>query len=155
VHEVELLGLAVVGLELVVADRPGRGDAAVVADLAEVALAQAEQDRAVELRVTADEVLLVGPEGVAVAVDPLLAAEVALLEEDLGAVPVLRLAGQVSAALQQKDALAGRREPVRERAAARPGADDDYVVVLALGGSFRRGRSGRSTRRWRRAALGG
>ena len=57
VHEVELLGLGVVGLEVGVGDRPRRRDAAVVADLAEVALAQAEEDRAVELRVAADVVL--------------------------------------------------------------------------------------------------
>ena len=36
VHLVELLGLRVVGLHLVVADRPGRRDAVVVAQLAEV-----------------------------------------------------------------------------------------------------------------------
>ena len=62
VHEVEPLGLGVVGLEVGVGERPGGRDAAVVADLVEVALAQAEQDRAVELRVAADEVLLVGLE---------------------------------------------------------------------------------------------
>ena len=60
VDEVELLGLGVVGLEVGVGDRPRRRDAAVVADLAEVALAQAEQDRAVDLGVAADEVLLRG-----------------------------------------------------------------------------------------------
>jgi hypothetical protein len=83
VDEVQPFGLGVVGLEVVVGQRPGGRDARVVADLVEVALAQAEEDRAVELGVAADEVLLVGAEGVAVPVDPLLAAEVALLEEDL------------------------------------------------------------------------
>ena len=42
--------------------------------------------------------------------------------------PVLRLAGQPVAALEQQDALAGRRQPVGERAAARAAADDDHVV---------------------------
>ena len=78
-----------------------------MADLVEVTLTQPEEDRAVELRVAADEVLLVGAEGIAVLVDPLLAAEVALLEEHLLGVPVLGLAGQVTAALEQQDALAG------------------------------------------------
>src|SRR6187551_3726493 len=40
VHLVELLGLRVVGLQLVVRDRPGRRDAVVVTELAEVLRAQ-------------------------------------------------------------------------------------------------------------------
>ena len=48
------------------------------------------------------------------------------------------------------------REPVRERAAAGPRADDDHVVVLAHEiGLLRRGRSVRSRRRSRRAAWDG
>ena len=156
VDEVETLGLGVVGLEVVVGDRPRGRDAAVVADLAEVALAQAEEDRAVELRVAADEVLRVGRERRAVGVEPLLAGHVAVAAEDLARVPVLRLAREVAAALQQQDALAGRGEPVRERAAAGAGADDDDVVVLGhLVSPVRRGRSARSMRRRRRAAGGG
>jgi hypothetical protein len=82
-HQVQALGLGVVGLEVVVGERPGGRDPRVVADLVEVSLAQPEEDRAVELRVAADEVLLVRAEGRAVAVDPLLAGQIALLEEDL------------------------------------------------------------------------
>ena len=69
-------------------------DARVVADLVEVALTQTEEDRAVELRVAADEVLLVGAEGIAVLVNQILDDEVALLEEHLLGFPVLGLAGQ-------------------------------------------------------------
>jgi len=54
-----------------------------VAHRLEVALAQAEKDRPVELRVAADEVLLVGREARAVLVDPLLVGQVAVLVEDL------------------------------------------------------------------------
>jgi hypothetical protein len=43
---------------------------------------------------------------------------------------------------------------VRERASARAAADDDHVVVVH-GSSLRRGRSARSTRRWRRGAWDG
>src|SRR5919198_1846744 len=119
----------------------------------EVALAEAEQDRAVDLRVAADEVLRVRPERLAVLVVPALGGDVALAAEDLLGVPVLGLAREVAAALEQQDALARRGEPVRERAAARPGPDDDHVVVLHCG-SPRRGRSATSTRPWRRAASG-
>ena len=102
-----------------------------MAHLAEVAAAHPEQDRPVELRVAAHEVLLVRAERGAVLVDPLLTREVALLDEDLLGVPVLGLARQVAAPLEEQDALAGRREAMRERSAARSRADDDHVVVLA------------------------
>ena len=57
VHVVQPLGLGVVRLELVVGDRPGRRDAAVMAQLAEVLAPQPEQRRAVELGVAADVVV--------------------------------------------------------------------------------------------------
>ena len=57
VHLIEALGLGVVRLELVVADRPRRRDAAVMPQLAEVLSPQPEQRRAVELRVAADVVV--------------------------------------------------------------------------------------------------
>ena len=41
--------------------------------------------------------------------------------------------GDVVAALEHQDSLAGRREPVGERAAAGARADDDDVVVVMLG----------------------
>ena len=72
VHQVDALGLGVVRLEIRIGERPSGGDPAVVAHLAEVALAQPEQDRAVELRVAADEVLLMRMELLAVLVQPVL-----------------------------------------------------------------------------------
>jgi hypothetical protein len=104
----------------------------VVPDIAEVALAEAEEDGAVDLRVAADEVLRVRPEGDAVLVVPALGRDVALLAEDLLRVPVLGLARQVAAALEEQDALSGRGKPVGERAAAAARADDDDVVVAHL-----------------------
>src|SRR5919108_6045091 len=97
-------------------------------DLAEVALAKPKEDRAVELGVAADVVLGVRPEALAVLVVPLLLRDVPGLAEDLLRVPVLRLAGQVAAPLEQQDPLAGRRQLVREGAPAGAGADDDRVV---------------------------
>src|SRR5262249_1468933 len=91
VHEGELLRLGVVRLAIVVRGAPLGGDAAVVADFAEVALAQAEEDGTVDLGVAADEVLRVWPERRAVLVVPELLRDVALLLEDLAGVPVLGL----------------------------------------------------------------
>jgi hypothetical protein len=155
VHEVQLLGLRVVRLEIVVGDRPGRRDAAVVADLAEVALAEPEEDRAVHLRVAADVVLGVRTERDTVLVVPLLLRDVALLAEDLTRVPVLGLARQVAAPLEDQHAQAGRSEPVGERAAPRAAPDDDHVEIVHARLSFRRGRSARPTRRWLLAASDG
>ena len=70
VHLVELLGLGVVGLELVVGDRPRRGDAVVVAQLAEVLGAEAIEGRSVELRRAADEVVDLRLERLAIGVVP-------------------------------------------------------------------------------------
>jgi hypothetical protein len=131
VHEVQPLGFRVVRLEVRVGERPRRGDAAVVADLLEVALAQPEEDRAVDLRIAADEVLRVRLERRAGRVIPGLAGHVAVAVEDLVRIPVLGLAREVAAALQQQEPLAGRREAVRQRAPARSRPDDDHVVVLA------------------------
>src|SRR5215472_15657298 len=47
VHEVELLRLGVVRLEILIRDRPRRREAAVVANLVKVSLPQAEQDGAI------------------------------------------------------------------------------------------------------------
>ena len=129
VHLVELLGLRVVGLELGVADRPRRRDAVVVAQLAEVVLAQAIERRAVELRRAADAVVHLRLERVAVVVVPGVGRDVAAVDEDVGGRPVLRLARQPVAALEQEDALARRGQAVHERSAARTAADHDDVVV--------------------------
>jgi hypothetical protein len=68
-------------------------------NLAEIPLTQPEEDGSVELRVAADEVLLVWLEGLSVLVVPDLVGQVAVLQEDLSAVPVLWLARQVAATL--------------------------------------------------------
>src|SRR5271165_7521729 len=57
---VELLGLRVVGLHLLVGDRPRRRDAAVMAELAEVLRAKAVERRAVELGRATDAVVDLG-----------------------------------------------------------------------------------------------
>src|SRR5438034_11413941 len=101
-----------------------------MAQLAEVALAQPEQRGAVELRVAPDVVVRVRVEFLSFLVPPLFLRAVAALEHDGLGVPVLFLAGNVVAALEQPDALAGAREPVAQRAAARAGADADDVELV-------------------------
>src|SRR3954447_10303078 len=130
VHEVEPFGLRVVGLELGVRDRPCRRDAAVVIDRFEVTLAKAEERSSVDLRVAADDVVRLGAERSAVLVIPALGGVVSLAAEDLPGVPVLALAREVAAALEQQDALARWRKTMGQRPAAGTGPDDDHVVVI-------------------------
>ncbi len=90
---VELLGLGVVGLELLVGDRPGRGDAVVVSKLAEVLRAEAVERGPVELRRAADEVVHLRLERLPVRVVPGVLGDVAIVDEDRLGGPVLRLRG--------------------------------------------------------------
>src|SRR6516225_5050456 len=53
------------------------------------------------------------------------------LPYQVSCVPVVPLSWQEIAALEQQDALAGRREPIGERAAAGAGADNDHVITFA------------------------
>ena len=140
----QLLGRGVIGLEGLVADRPGGRDAVRVADLVEVALAQAEQGRAIDLGIAPDVAMQARLEGRAVAAVPGLVDLVAAVDEDGLGVPVGLLARQVGAALQDEDALASGGEAVRHGAAARAAADDDDVVMVL--------RHGHARARWRRRA---
>ena len=130
VHVVEVLGLGVVGLEVLVADRPRGGDAAVVPHLAEVLLPHPEERRAVELGVPAHVVMGAGVKLPAVLVAPRLLDVVAALDDDGVRVPVRLLARDVAAPLEEEDALAGGGQAVGERAAPSARADDDDVVVI-------------------------
>ena len=125
---VELLGSRVVGLQLGVLDRPGGRDAVVVAQLAEVLRAQAIERRAVELGRPAHEVVHLRLECLALVVVPGVRRDVAVVDEDVRGAPVLRLAREPVASLEQQDPLAGRGEPLHERAAARAAADHDHVI---------------------------
>ena len=93
---VELLGERVVRLHLLVGDRPRGRDPVVVAELAEVLRAQAVQRGAVELRGAADEVVHLRLERLAVAVVPGVRGHVAVVDEHVVRLPVLRLARRAS-----------------------------------------------------------
>ncbi len=62
VHMEEPLGLGVIGLEDIIADRPGGGHALLVNQLAEVLLAQAIERTAVDLAVAPDHMVQAGVE---------------------------------------------------------------------------------------------
>ncbi|CAG6390601.1 hypothetical protein SCOCK_10070 [Actinacidiphila cocklensis] len=133
VDQIELLGLRVVRLQVLVADRPRRGDPVVVAELPEVLRPQAEQGGAVELGVPADVVVDLRREPLAVLVVPELRGPVLARDEHRGGIPVVPLPRQVVAAFEDQDPLAAGGQTVGEGSAARSAADDDDVVVVIAG----------------------
>ena len=130
VHVIHLLGPRVIRLQLVVGDRPRRRDAVVMAQLAEILLAQPIERRAEHLGRAADEIVHLRLERPAVSVVPGLGRYVAVLHEHGRRIPVLRLALEPVAALENQDALSRGRELSGKRAAARAAADDDDVEAL-------------------------
>src|SRR6266508_419514 len=89
-------------------------------DRFEVALAEPEQHGAVHLGVAAHVVVLLGIEELAVLVLPHSGVAIAQVAPHRTGVPVLALARVPAPAFEQQDPLAGRRQRVRERAAAAP-----------------------------------
>src|SRR5262249_22432040 len=100
-----------------------------MAELPEVLGAQAIQGGPVELRGPPDEVVNLGGERVAVSVVPAVLRDVASVGEDVLRQPVLGLAGQEVAPLEQQDPLARRRELVDQRSPSGATPDHDHVVV--------------------------
>ena len=93
VHLVQPLRLRVPGLEVVVAQRPGRRDAVGVLELTEVLRAQPVERGAVQLRRPADEVVDLRLERLAVGVVPGVGRDVLAVEEHRLGVPVLASRG--------------------------------------------------------------
>jgi hypothetical protein len=100
----------------------------VVAELAEVLRPQAVEGGAVELRRPADEVVDLRLERLPLRVVPRVVGDVAVVDEHVLREPVLRLARQPAASLEQEDLLARGREVPGKRAAARTRPDDDHVI---------------------------
>src|SRR5258705_12149466 len=102
-----------------------------MAERAEVFPPEPKQRRAVELRVAADIVVGVRVERLTRAVAPDFPWGILGVDVDGLGAPVVLLPRHVVPALEEQDPLAGRREPMAQRSAARSGADDDDVVVGA------------------------
>src|SRR5207245_7682044 len=88
-------------------------------------------------RVAADVVVGMWMKRLAVLVPPDFLRVVLGLHVDRTRAPVVLLSTDVVAALDQQDLLAGGREMVGERSAARAGADDNHVVMGHAGISMK------------------
>ena len=125
---VQVLRERVVGLQLLVVNRPGRRDPVGVLELAEVLLAEPVERCAVELGRPADEVVDLRLKRLVLRVVPGVLRDVAVVDEDVVCRPVRRLPGEPVASLEEEDPLAGGREVPGERPASGARADDDDVV---------------------------
>jgi len=130
VHPEQVLGSDVVRLQVVVIQRPGRRDTAMMPDLAEVRGQQPEQRRAVHLGVAAYVIMQLGPEGPVAGVVEGLVGGVFRLAEDGAGVPVVSLSRQEVTAFEQQYALAGLGHARRGGRAPRSAADDQDVVLI-------------------------
>src|SRR5580698_4236284 len=108
VHLVQPLGPGVPGLEIVVAQRPGGRHAVRMLDLAEVPWAQPVQRSPVQLGGAADVVMHLRLERLAVSVEPRFRRHVPAVYENRAGIPVIGLAWQEVAPLQQQYPLARR-----------------------------------------------
>src|SRR6516162_5376700 len=104
-HVVHLLGPGVVGLHVFVGNGPGRRDAVVVLELAEVLLAQTVERLTIHLRGATDKVVDAGLEGVTVCVMPDITGNIAVLDEHFFGAPVLGFAPEPVATFEYEDAL--------------------------------------------------
>src|SRR5207245_2637111 len=130
VYLVQMFRLGVIGLHLVVTDRPRRRHAAMVLQFAKIFLAQTEQGGPVKLGISAHVVVGVWMQVFTVLVMPLLVRVVLGVDVDGFRTPVVFLARHVVAALQYQDAFAGRRQMIGQRSSAGSCANDDYVITI-------------------------
>src|SRR5215475_7472505 len=128
---VELLGFAIVRLEILISERPSRGSPAVMFDLPEILLAQAKQCRAVHLGIAAYPIVDPGVERVAILAVPGLFRLIPCIDEDGGRIPIFSFTWQKVTAFQEQDPLTARRKSMGEGDSPRTGANDDDVVTLA------------------------
>ena len=131
-HVIHRLGLLIPGLEVAVAQRPGRRDTVVMFKRLKIALAQAEVMSAVHLGGATNEVMAARLERVALAVVPNIAREITALLEHLLRIPVLRFLRQPVAPFQDEDAQPRGGQHPRQGATAGAAADDQQIEVGGL-----------------------
>src|SRR6266699_1867145 len=129
-HAVDSFHRLIVGLQVLVADRPRRRDSSLVFDHSEVLAAEPLQGGAVDLRVPSDEIVDAWMERLARRIQPDLAWLVALLIEDCLGNPVLRFLWQVVATLQQQDTHATVAQRVGKGTATHACPNNEDVVVV-------------------------
>src|SRR5918996_1109356 len=123
----QVFGLGIVGLEIVIADRPWSA-AMVVVGIKLVAL-KPDQRSTGPFRLAADVEVFLERNGPAVADAPDLFAGERRLTQDTIDVERAAVGRQLAALLEDQNAPPGLSQPPCDRGAAGPGADDDIVMA--------------------------
>ena len=137
VNVVHVFGPCVIRLEFFIADRPGRGDAVVMAQLGEITFPQAIERGAEQLGRPAHEIMHLRLKRPAVAVVPGVGRDVAIVLEHRRRIPVVSLASEPVATLEKQDVPSRRCEASGKRATAGSAANDDDVEAFVHGNSIR------------------
>ena len=98
---IQVLRFRVIRLEVLIAERPGGRDAAIVADFPKILLAKPQQRRAINLRISADVILNAWVKLVSILVVPGFFGSVFRFEKDGAGFPVVFLPRQVAAPFQK------------------------------------------------------
>src|SRR5215471_14222291 len=130
VYLIHLLGLRVIGLHVLVADRPSRRNPIVFAQFSEILSAQAVQGRAVHFGCAAHKVVDLWLEWFPVAVVPGVRRNISVVDKDGLGIPIQGLAPQPVTAFENQDALAGGRQGASQRTAAGAAPDNDHIVIV-------------------------
>ena len=101
-HMEEFFSPLVIGLEIAVAQGPGRRNAIVMLNLLKIPLSQPEMGSPIHLRGPAHKVMATGLEGFALAIEPGVLRNIATLLENLRGIPVFRLPRQPVSPLQDQ-----------------------------------------------------
>ena len=125
----EFFGARVVGFQIGVGDGPGRRNAALMVDDAEVFGTHAKQGRAVHFCLSAYKIGLLRVQVFAVFILPGFFGVISIIEENSGGVPVELFLRHERAPLQDENVLAGLSQVESEGSTARAGSDNDCVVL--------------------------
>src|SRR5215469_5966231 len=130
VDAIQVFGSAVIRLQLLIADRPGRRDPAVMLDLAEILLAQSDQSRPVKFGIPANEIVRAGMKFLAVLVVPRFLDVVFALTDYGLSVPIVFLARDVATPFEKQNSLASGSQRVCQGSPSGSRPYDDYVVMV-------------------------
>ena len=129
---IKLFRCRVVRFQVGILKGPCRGNAFLVLESGEVAIAHAHQGGGVDFSIAPYGIVGLRRERFSILVVPLLRGVVTLFFEHIYIGSVLFLQGHSVAPFQNQNTLARRCQLLRQGASTGPGAHNDYVVVLII-----------------------
>src|SRR3990167_4957689 len=128
VHFIELFRRLIIGLKILIFERPGRGDPPIVLNLSKIGFSKPEESRAIEFCVAADKIVSAGNKRLFILIVPRLPAVISPFDKDRRGVPVLFFSRKKTASFQNEDFFTALGEFMRERPPSGAASDDDRIV---------------------------